>query len=136
MAAARTFYIGNSRKSLLRALSLLAEFLVKPEDDYELEIRQRKRSRSSDQNRRYWAILAEISAGIRPQGQEFAPMAWHEYFKERFIGCEEVKLPNGKTVTRILSSTDLDVMQFGEYMTQIEAWAAQHGLLLTDPMAA
>lgn len=131
----KTFYIGNSRQALMKALSLLANFLVKPEDDYELEIRQRKHSRSLEQNKRYWAILNEI-AMLEVQGERYSPETWHEYFKVRFIGAEDVKLPNGKTVTRTLSTTDLDVAAFGDYMTQIEAWAAQHGMLLGERMAA
>ncbi len=132
---ARTFYIGNSRQSLLKALSLLSNFLIRDEDDYELEIRQRKRSRSAEQNKRYWAILGDISDGVKPQGVTYSPETWHEYFKVRFIGAEDVKLPNGRTITRALSTTDLDVIQFGEYMTQIEAWAAGHGLLLFEGAA-
>lgn len=132
----KTFYVGNSRGALMRVLSMLSSFLVKPEDDWELEIRPRKRTRSADQNRRYWAILNEISQQIRPTGQTYTADVWHEYFKVRFIGAEDVKLPNGKVITRPLSTTDLDVMAFGDYMTQIEAWAASHGLLVADPVAA
>lgn len=131
----KTFYIGNSRQALLRACSFLSNFLIGPKDDYELVLQRRVKSRSGQQNRRYWAILNEI-AGIVVQGERYTAEVWHEYFKVRFIGAEDVRLPNGKVITRPLSTTDLDVIQFGEYMEQIEAWAAQHGLLLTDPMAA
>lgn len=34
--------------------------------------------------------------------------------------------------TRALSTTTLDVVAFGDYMTQVEAWAANRGILLGD----
>lgn len=115
----------------MHVLSMLGSFLVKPEDDWELVLRQRKRARSTEQNKRYWALLQEI-ASTPVKGQRFATESWHEYFKGRFIGKEEVKLPNGDVFNRPMSTTGLDVVEFGEYMTQIEAWAAGHGILLSD----
>jgi hypothetical protein len=129
----RTWYIGNSREKLMRVLSVLAQFLIRAEDDYELVLREHRKARSTEQNKRYWAILGEI-AQTPVQGQRFAAESWHEYFKGRFIGKEEVKLPNGDIYNRPISTTTLDVIEFGDYMTQIEAWAAGHGILLGDEM--
>ena len=131
----RLWYIGNSREKLMHVLSMLGSFLVKPEDDWELVLRPHKRGRSAEQNKRYWAIVNEI-AQHEVKGQRFMAESWHEYFKGRFIGKEEIKLPNGEIFNRPMSTTDLDVVQFGEYMTQIEAWAAGHGILLADEQAA
>ena len=127
----RVWYIGNSREKLHRVLSLLAEFLIRQEDDYELVLREHRKARSVEQNRRYWAIVQEI-ASHEIDGQRFMAESWHEFFKGKFIGKEEVKMPWGETYNRPISTTTLDVGQFSEYMTQIEAWAAQHGILLSD----
>ena len=127
----RVWYIGNSREKFMRVLSMLGSFLIKPEDDYELVLRPHRKARSAKQNKRYWALLGEIAA-TAVKGQRYASETWHEYFKARFIGREEVKLPNGEIFNRPMSTTTLDVVQFGEYMTQIEAWAASHGILLSD----
>ena len=137
----KTFAIGNSRGALMKALSLLSNFLIRPEDDYELVLRKRVYKRSTEQNRRYWAILGEISEGIpvnddRRGAVYYAPKAWHLYFRQKYIGCEDTKMPNGKTVTEPISTTTLDVGEFAEYMTQIEAWAAQRGLLFSDDRMA
>ena len=129
----RTWYIGNSRAKLLKVLSTLGQFLIRQEDDYELVLRPHVKARTSAQNKRYWAILGEIAA-TPVQGRRFEPESWHEYFKGRFIGKEEVKLPNGETFNRPISTTTLDVVQFGEYMTQIEAWAAGHGILFGEDL--
>lgn len=127
----RRWYIGNSREKLLKVLSALGSFLIRPADDYELVLREHRRARSSEQNKRYWALVGEIAA--QPvRGQRFVADAWHEYFKGKFIGKEEIKLPNGEIFNRPISTTTLDVLQFGEYMTQVEAWAAEHGILLGE----
>jgi hypothetical protein len=125
----RSWYIGNSRERLTKVLSALAHFLLRPEDDYEIVIREHRKARSIAQNRYYWALLNEL-ARHEVQGQRFISEAWHEYFKGLFIGKEEIKLPSGDTFNRPISTTTLDVGQFAEYVTQIEAWAAGHGILL------
>lgn len=125
----RTWYIGNSREKLEKVLAALAHFLLRPEDDYEIVIREHRKARSIAQNRYYWALIGEL-ARHDVQGQRFIAESWHEYFKGRFIGKEEIRLPNGDIFNRPISTTTLDVGQFAEYVTQIEAWAAGHGILL------
>ena len=91
--------------------------------DWELVIRPFKSKRSVDQNRRYWKLLREVSAVVWLDGRQYSDAVWHEWFKRTFIGCEE--LPDGDV--KGISSTTLSVEQFGEYMTQIEAWCAEQG---------
>jgi hypothetical protein len=67
-----------------------------------------------------------------PQGERFSVQAWHEYLKRKFIGAEEVKLPNGQTMTIAHSSADLSVDEFSTYVTKVEAWAAEHGFYLDE----
>lgn len=131
----RIFYIGNSRAALLKALSLLGNFLIRAEDDYELVLRRKEYKRSHEQNRRYWSLLNEISEGLPVQGVNHSAEVWHAYFRSRFIGCEEIKMPNGKVFEQPISTTTLDVGAFSEYMTRIEAWAAQHGLIVMQEAA-
>ena len=132
----RTWHIGNDRKKLHSILSMLANFLIRPEDDYELILRTTVYKRSNDQNRRYWSILNELAEQCDVRGQKFAAETWHEYFKGRFIGQEDIQLPNGKAFTRPISTTTLDKAAFSEYMLQIEAFAAQRGILLGEELAA
>jgi len=127
----RSFRIGNSRKRLMEVLSLLSNFLIREEDDYLLTIAPAKQSRSLQQNKRYWSILGEI-AELEVEGRKYTAEVWHEYFKGKFIGHEEIALPSGETLVRPVSSTTLDVPAFADYMTQVEAWAAQRGLLVPE----
>lgn len=81
---------------------------------------EHKTKRSTDQNKRYWAILNEIAANTWLDGRQFSADAWHEFFKGKFIGYEET--PDGRQVG--ISTTTLSVADFGDYMTRIEAYAA------------
>jgi hypothetical protein len=89
----------------------------------------RQEPRSSDQNKRYWSILALLSE--KPvQGVKFSSAAWHEYFKLKYLGADDIKLPNGKVLVRGKSTADLDKAEFNDYMTQVEVWANEHNIYL------
>jgi len=92
----------------------------------------RKQRRSTEANRRYWGLLHEISEAIKPERTQYSSECWHEYFKQRFIGSEDFTLPNGKVQTRAFSSAELDKAEFSEYMTKVEAWAADKGVYLQE----
>jgi len=128
----KVFSIGNSRAALVRAITVLSSLLVRADDDLELVLRPKKYKRTAEQNKRYWALLGEISERLPVQGVVHTSEVWAEYFKIRFIGKDEMVLPNGKRVERAISTTTLDKVAFAEYMTRIEVWAAEHGILLAE----
>ena len=84
-------------------------------------ITEYKARRSTEQNKRYWAILGDISRNAYVAGKQFSQDAWAEHFKREFIGIEE--LPSGKDVG--ISTTTLNVQEFTDYMTRIECYAVQ-----------
>lgn len=92
----------------------------------------RRHRRTNPQNARYWLLLHAIAGKLKPTGNEFAPDVWHEYMKSRFLGCEEVTLPNGKTLQIPHSTADLDVAAFNEFMEKVEAWAGEREVWLED----
>lgn len=91
-----------------------------------------KQKRSNPQNKRYWELLHLISENIRLENGTFSPESWHVYFKLRFIGGDDYKLPSGETIVRPRSSADLDKAHFNIYMNQVEVWAAEQGVYLPD----
>lgn len=92
----------------------------------------RRHKRSSEANRRYWALLHAIAAKIKPGGTGYSAETFHIYYKSKFLGCDDVTLPSGKVLTIPRSSADLDTAEFGDFVTQVEADAASRGVYLAD----
>lgn len=88
--------------------------------------------RTSEQNKRYWQLITNLSANLPVQESRYGPEAWHTYMKMRYLGADEVSLPNGKTIVSPKSTSDLDRMEFADYMTQVEAWCNEHGVWLDE----
>lgn len=115
------------RAAFLAAWNIAREMLGKAKHGLEIVVRPMKDKRSVAQNRRYWLMLRELASIAWIEGRQFTDQTWHEHFKRQFIGCEELAMPDGKTELRGISTTKLSVEEFGEYMVQIEAWAAEQG---------
>lgn len=90
----------------------------------------RKRRRSTGANARYWLLVSMIASEIKPQGAIYSSETFHEYFKQRYLGADEIKLPNGKTIIRPHSTADLSTDEFNAYMEKVELWASEHGVWL------
>ena len=88
--------------------------------------------RSTEANKRYWLLLAELSEKLKPNNVQYSRQTWHEYFKEKFLGANEIKLPNGKTRIISLSSADLDKTEFSEYLDRVQVWCGQHDVWLDE----
>lgn len=93
---------------------------------------RRRMKRSSEANRRYWMLLHLLSEKLTPNGVTFSAEQFHLYYKSRFLGAQDVILPNGKTMLVVESSADLDTGAFSDYMTQVEADANERGVFLED----
>jgi hypothetical protein len=131
MSLARTFIIRGPEqaRALHGFLKANAAALAQQGRPLAVEVREHKAKRSSQANRRYWALLRFISENAFVAGRQFSDDAWHEHFRRKFIGCED--LPDGSTVG--ISTTTLDVGAFNDYMARVEAYAATDlGLDMTE----
>jgi hypothetical protein len=93
---------------------------------------KRRLKRSSEANRRYWALLNLMAEKMRPEGQAYSVDNYHRWAKIKFLGCIEHKLPGGKTMTEPNSTADLDTAEFSDFMTKVEAFANEYGVFLED----
>jgi len=93
---------------------------------HEVEIRPHKARRSINQNSRYWAILGAIASET---GNE--PMMLHKHFKAEFLGMDVFEV-FGRTHEWPRSTTKLNVGEFADYMTRLDAWCAEHGYVFED----
>ncbi len=97
---------------------------------------KRLHKRSHQANARYWLLLHELAERLPVRGQSFSAEVWHRWAKSKWLGCVDYVLPSGKTYTEINSSAGLDVDEFNDYMTKVEAWAAERDIYLADKEAA
>jgi hypothetical protein len=79
-----------------------------------------KARRSGEQNRRYWALLNEIAEQVSVNDKWYSNDTWHEHFKGLFAPKTD-----GPAGLLAISTTQMNVEQFAQYMTQIEVYAAQ-----------
>jgi hypothetical protein len=73
-----------------------------------------------------------MSEGITLETGRFSVDSWHNYCKGRWIGIEEIRIPSGEELKIPLSSADLNVEEFNEYMQNVEVFAATCGVWLDD----
>ena len=93
---------------------------------------KRLKKRSNPANARYWLLLHMIAEKVKPEGKEFSPESWATYFKMRYLGADEVVMPNGKTINVPKSSAELDTEEFAEYMMKCEVWAQERGVYMEE----
>ena len=78
-------------------------------------------------------LLAKIGEEVKLDAKQFSPETWHEQCKRYWLGKTDIELPSGEVITRANSTTDLDVSEFNDYMTQVEHWAgSKHGVYLDE----
>jgi len=88
-------------------------------------ITSEERKRNAEQNRFYWGvILRDIAEQAWVGAAQFDKDVWHEFFARKFGVCEDVTLPDGETIVRRKSTTNMSVHEFSEYMTKVQAHAA------------
>lgn len=89
------------------------------------------RKRTTKQNSRYWGrgVLAQIAEQAIVNGKKYSAETWHEQFKRKFIGIEE--MPDGSV--RGMSSADLEIEPFAKFAQEVEAYAATElGVVFVD----
>ena len=119
------------RNPLLRAQAIRAIQSIPANEVMDFTLVPHKSSRSLEQNARYWSLLTEISEQLTPEGKVYSPETWHEYMKARYIG-KDVVIVDGEPFLIAKTSTKLKVPEFGDYMTQVEAWGTEHGVRFTE----
>ena len=93
---------------------------------------KRKKTRSHQANARYWLLLHLIAERLKPQGHVYSADTWHCYMKQRYLGCVDTAMPNGKTQSIPRTTTELDTSEFADYMCKVEVWAGEHDVYLDE----
>lgn len=123
------------------AIAMIRNMPLDAKNPLEVVAREEVKARKPDQNALMWAgPLKDISEQAYVDGRRFSDVVWHEHFKELFLPDEfDAELckegyrkwdytPAGKRVL-VGSTTELTVKGFAQYLTQVEAFGANLGVL-------
>jgi len=90
----------------------------------------RKNRRSNPQNALYWTLLHIAAAKLKPGGKVYSAEQYHLFYKSKYLGCDDMMLPNGKTLAIPRSTATLDVSTFSDYYSKVEADLAERNVYL------
>jgi hypothetical protein len=80
-------------------------------------------------------LLYHLAASKLKTDEPYSAEQFHYYYRSRFLGCDDVRIPNGKVLTIPRSTAGLDVDEFNAYMTAVEADLAERDVYLEEMTA-
>tara|TARA_R100001594_G_scaffold94682_1_gene128917 strand:+ start:25 stop:408 length:384 start_codon:yes stop_codon:yes gene_type:complete len=111
---------------------MLFDFLKTLENNYFVEVKKKRNTRSNNQNSYYWkCIVQELANSLG-----YFPNEMHNILRSKFLSEWEMIEINNKKVglNKIGSTTDLDTKAFEVYAEQIRIWAlTELGIRLLIP---
>lgn len=120
-----------------RAIATIRNAPIDVSKPLQLVLREEPKRRSNPQNSLYWALLGDIAEQAWIDKQYPADV-WHEHCRRHVMperittadGVEQSKwidMPDGSST--VISTTLLSQKSFAEYITAVEAYGAQLGVL-------
>lgn len=101
------------------------EAMSKANNPLRLIITTQEAKRNAEQNKFYWkAVITQIAEQVWIEGKQYSKEAWHEMAARKFGVCKDVELPNGEVVIKRLSTSEMKVKEFAQYIEEVSAWAA------------
>lgn len=99
-----------------------------------VEWKVHRESRSLSQNSLYWKWMSELAIYFSSKSnQPYTRDHMHDLMRHKFLGYVDNTIGNTVIKQQLRSTTGLDKPDFHHYLEQIDAWAADHGALLTHP---
>ena len=90
---------------------------------WEVEVKPFAFNRSTEQNKMYWALIAELGSFLGYEEQEM-----HELMKYKFLSYKQEML--GDELVVIPSTSKLTIKEFVEYLSKVERFASELGFQL------
>lgn len=97
-----------------------------------LEVVVREETRSTEQNRRLWAMLNEVAAQVVWHGQKLSPEDWKHIFSASLKKQRAVPGIDGGFVVLGQSTSKMTVAEMSELQTLIEAFGAENGVTFAE----
>lgn len=84
-----------------------------------------ERRRTNESNRYYWGVvLRDVAEQAWVDGRQYDKDTWHEYFADLYGVKTEKQLPDGRLLLVRKSTSDYSVGEFSDYLTLVQAHAA------------
>jgi len=96
-------------------------------------------TRSDEQNAKYHAMLSEIAVQAQHLGAKWDAESWKRFLVYEF--CKQLGLPQGQIVPSLdgtgivqlgLQTRDFSKERAAEFITFLEAWGAENGIIYKD----
>ncbi|MCK5613689.1 hypothetical protein KAR91_68120, partial [Candidatus Pacearchaeota archaeon] len=84
-------------------------------------------------NNLYWLWLDTMAKHFSKKKMSYTKDEMHDLMRHQFLGYEDKII--GKTVisAQLKSTAEMGTPSFCDYMTKIDIWASDHGVLLSRP---
>lgn len=110
----------NISKSNLPVLFQKLNDLVEEEGNWQVLIKARDSDRTLEQNARLWQLYTSVGNYLGYTAEEVHELMGYKFLLiEKNIGREKI--------TKVLSTTKLEIKHMAEYQEKIEAWASNLG---------
>ena len=93
-----------------------------------MTLEARKQTRSTEQNRRLWAMLGDVSDQVVWHGRKLTSEEWKHVFSASLKRQDVVPGLDGGFVVLGLSTSKMTVSEMSDLQTLIEAFGAQQGV--------
>ena len=90
---------------------------------WDVEIKPFAFNRSTQQNKKYWALIGELGSFLGYEEQEM-----HELMKYKFLSYKQEML--GDEMVVVPSTSKLTIKEFVEYLEKVERFAVELGFTL------
>lgn len=132
---------GQARDAVARqVLPAVASHFARGVRRVKVTVEEQEDDRSAQQHKYYWAVvLRDVADHVVVGGQRYSKDAWHEYGKREFLPRKTKKIKvagraRAVVTTVIASTTEQSVRQMGEYLERWMAFAAEHGVQVSEPL--
>lgn len=107
-----------------------------PAGPVEIALRRPGQKRSTDQNRKLWAVLKDVSEQVNWYGRYLPDHAWKDIFTAALERQDIVPGIDGGYVMVGGRTSKMSKAKFAELLTLIDAFGAEHSVKWSDPALA
>ena len=123
----REFVLENPQRWIAAQLFIESNWhsLAKADTPLRIIISTQEEKRREQQNKYYWAVvIRSIADQAWVDGKRFSGEVWHEHVARMFGILKDVTLPDSIVIQKRLSTTEMTVKEFSEYIENVTAWGA------------